>query len=150
MQEFLLNPFKNIPTLDDAISISKKYGMDLHPRYLFYWNEMSSNEFITFLEFLKRANFKNSEGSSKGEFGLEFPLTSMKANFEHLGVEHTIGQVPIDEVKAQDEVNIIILNELNSKMFLISFGIDITKYKFQDVKHLNDVKKSIFEAKLKS
>jgi hypothetical protein len=54
LRKFLDNPLENIPTLSEAIEISKTYGVDLHPKYIYYWNELSSAELISFLEFLNQ------------------------------------------------------------------------------------------------
>ena len=39
VKSFLENPFQNKPTITQAIEICEKYDMDLHPEFLFYWNE---------------------------------------------------------------------------------------------------------------
>lgn len=47
-KSFLKNPFKNIPSLNEALQFCKKYNIDLHPRYLYYWSELSLSELVNF------------------------------------------------------------------------------------------------------
>ncbi len=139
IQEILENPFKNIPTLTEAIEISEKYKLDLHPKYIYYWNELSSNEFITFLEHLKKAKTTFEKNTLKQ---IILPKTKEKKYYEVLGIEHNIGKQPIEQIKSEEEANIIIINELNSLMLLTNLGIDITK-KENIQSNLNELQKQI-------
>lgn len=138
VESFLSDPFKNIPSIEESLEICEKYGIDLHPRYLFYWNELSSTELILFLEFLKRAKGE----FEKGVIGSVFlPFTGEKRLFEVLGVEHKIESVSIAEVKSEDEARRIVLDEVNSKILLVNLGVDFRKFKsFDEFKvHLDKV-----------
>ena len=84
--EILSNPLKNIPSLDEALEMTKKYGISLHPAYLFYWNELSIADFISLLESFE----KDLAGVfEEGMFStLILPNSECKRFLELLGVEH--------------------------------------------------------------
>ncbi len=44
IQQLILNPFKNIPSADEAIEISEKFNIPLHPAYLDFWDNISIEE----------------------------------------------------------------------------------------------------------
>ncbi len=129
IKKILLDPFKNIPTIEMALELSKKYSLALHPAYLFYWNEISPSEFISFLNEIKKINyiFENNE------FIFQFPSKNLKRNFEVLGIEHSILKKKIEEIKSEDEAYVIELDNLNSKMFLLNLGLEL---KFEKEKYL--------------
>ncbi|MCA9495902.1 MAG: hypothetical protein KC589_03085 [Nanoarchaeota archaeon] len=122
-KKFLKNPFKNIPSLDEALKFSKNYGIDLHPRYIYFWSELSLSQLVSFLEFLKKIRFVLDK---KGIIELmEFPLKGEeKVVFENLGIEHSLRTVSLENVKSEEDVNLICLDKLNSHMLLVNLGFD--------------------------
>jgi len=44
IRSFIKNPFDNIPTVEEAIHISKEYGIPLHPFYLDFWGNLTLEE----------------------------------------------------------------------------------------------------------
>lgn len=118
INNILSNPLKNIPSLEDAIKISKKYKISLHPRYLLYWNELSASELVLFLEFLKRLKVK-----SDGTTFYSFISDKEKRIFEKLGMEHKTRILPLDKVKSEKEVQILVFDTLNTKVLLSNLGI---------------------------
>ena len=131
--KFILeNPLKNIPTIKEAIEISKKYGVDLHPRYLLYFNELNVSELILFLEFLE------SNIEIKGNDTLILPNNNFKRYFELLALEH--------KIKDKEYLEI---NEESKNILLINLGIDITdkydekKIKYQIRKIIDYAKKNL-------
>ncbi len=62
LRSFIENPFENIPTAAEAIDISRKYEIPLHPSYLDFWGNISLEE----LNILRNALAKNlSESQQK-------------------------------------------------------------------------------------
>ncbi|MCR4323836.1 MAG: DNA polymerase II large subunit [Nanoarchaeota archaeon] len=100
-------------SLEKAEEISKKYFVPLHPKYIFYWNQISSEAFFELMNWIKKAVWKGG-----GEGKLVFPwensireeFAAAKRALEILGVEH---QVVLD--------NIVL--DKDSKPFLINIGI---------------------------
>ena len=99
-------------TLEKAIELSKKYSIPLHPNYIFYWTQISLEQFSGLLDWISHSKFNkkiifpyNKTEQEKFSHG--------KRALELLGIEH---QVTIENV---------VLSEENSKALLINLGIDI-------------------------
>jgi DNA polymerase II large subunit len=45
--KFIENPFKNIPTAEEAIHLSRVFNIPLHPRYTDHWGNLSINDLHT-------------------------------------------------------------------------------------------------------
>ncbi|MFX1297457.1 MAG: DNA polymerase II large subunit [Promethearchaeota archaeon] len=52
---FISNPFKNIPTAEEAVQISKKFNIPLHPFYLDFWGNLTLED----LDLLRKTFIKN-------------------------------------------------------------------------------------------
>ncbi|MFX0136734.1 MAG: DNA polymerase II large subunit, partial [Candidatus Hodarchaeota archaeon] len=61
LKSFINNPFKNIPTAEEAVRISKKFNIPLHPAYLDFWGNISIEE----LDLLRTAFIKNYSESEQ-------------------------------------------------------------------------------------
>jgi DNA polymerase II large subunit len=98
-------------SFEKALEISRKYGLPLYPKDIFYWTEISKEHLIGLIDWLKesRANDKiilpyNKEEQIKFEVG--------KRALELLGVEH---EVTIENV---------VLNKRTSSALLVNLGMD--------------------------
>lgn len=99
--------------IDKAIELSENFGVPLHPAYIFYWTQISKEEFSGLISWLKNARVDGK---------IIFPYTKPdqekfrlgKRALEILGVEH---EVTIENV---------VLNETNSKALLVNLGIDFS------------------------
>ncbi len=108
ISNFLKDPFRVKPNLDEAIEISNTYKIDLHPEFIYYWNELSASELIEFLEFLREnIKYTNSEIIISNQ---------KKREFEIMGIEHDI--ISESEIK---------INEYNTNKLLVNLGL--IKYK---------------------
>ena len=121
-------------SLESAIELSEKYKIPLHPKYIFYWTQITKENFIDLIDWLENSRIDKKiilpfNKSDKEKFKLG------KRTLELLGVEH---QVTLENV---------VINEENSKALLINLGIDIisldeetnlnelfNKCKFDDIK----------------
>lgn len=113
----LKNPFTNIPSIEESLDICQKYKISLHPRYLYYWNELTSNQLITFLETLKNGNIEQTNNNQ-----IKIQLTVNEENrkyFENLAIEHKQTKLEEEEIKT-----IIQIEDLNSKILLTNLGIN--------------------------
>ena len=122
LKKIFSNPFQIFPKIEDAINISVKYNIALHPKYLFYWNELQASELILFIEFLKKLNieFENKEIKKSNISNNEF-----KRTFEILGIEHNLKINPIDKTKSEEEINTLEFNELNTKILITNLGLKL-------------------------
>jgi len=100
----------NVP-IEKAIELSKNFGIPLHPAYIFYWTQISKEEFFGLVKWLKNAKINEK---------IIFPYIKTdqekfklgKRALELLGVEH---EVTIENV---------VLNKVNSRALLVNLGID--------------------------
>jgi len=103
--------FFSVP-LDEAIKYSKDFSVPLHPKYIFYWTEISKEEFSNLLLWL---------GNSWIDSKLILPWTKKdrevfsqgKRALELLGVPH---EVTIEN---------IVIEEILSKALLLNLGFDL-------------------------
>ena len=100
----------NVP-FEKAVELSRNFEIPLHPNYIFYWSQISKEEFLGLVQWLKysRVNEKiilpyNKTEQEKFQLG--------KRALELLGVEH---EVTIENV---------VLNEINSKALLVNLGLE--------------------------
>src|SRR3989344_640963 len=100
---------------DEAVSLSRKFGIALHPSFIFYWREISMEEFLGLLDWLSRGVF--------GEKILDLPWAKSererfvkgKRALELLGVEH---KVSLDNV---------VLEKETYRTLLFNLGIEIER-----------------------
>jgi DNA polymerase II large subunit len=99
-------------SLDRAIQLSEKYSIPLHPKYIFYWTELSKEYFLDLIDWLSFSKYNNKvifpyNKNDREKFKLG------KRALELLGIEH---QVTLENV---------VLNEISSKALLLNLGINI-------------------------
>ena len=44
-------------TFEEAVFLSGRFGVPLHPDFIFYWSQISKEEFFGLIEWLKFARF---------------------------------------------------------------------------------------------
>ena len=104
--------FFNI-SFEEALRISKEFKIPLHPKFIFYWTEISRVEFDSLIFWLKHSNIVGK---------IIFPYTKEeqekfkqgKRALELLGVEHDV------------TIENVVLTEENSKSLLTNLGIDFS------------------------
>ena len=111
-------------SLDDAIKYSEEWGVPLHPKYIFYWTQITTEDFFELIKWFKYAEFqsdlllpwtkKDREKFSKGKRALEI-----------LGVPHAVS------------IEKVVLNRDVGRAFLLNLGLDINK--------ILDLKSNFFE-----
>jgi len=95
-----------------AIELSKNYGIPLHPKYIFYWSQISKREFLELIKWLKfsKVNKKIIFPYNKNE---QEKFILGKRALELLGIEH---EVTIENV---------VLSEKDSKILFANLGLDL-------------------------
>ena len=90
-KKYIENPLYSKPTLVEAIELSKKLNIAMHPEYIFYFNEISPQKAIDLFEELQFVEFKSSDEEKSDNSNTLITLkTNLKREFEILGVEHTL------------------------------------------------------------
>jgi DNA polymerase II large subunit len=101
------------PTFDEAVLLSRSFSIPLHPSFIFFWTELSKDDFFALIDWLARASFDSA---------LVLPYTKVdqerfsraKRALELLGCEH---RVTIENV---------VIAETEARALLLNFGIDST------------------------
>ncbi len=109
-------------SLDKSLEISEKTGVSLHPSYLFYWSQITREDFLEFLYYLSNGMVIENKiilpysESSKEKFA------KSKRAMELLGLEH---EVTIEN---------IVVNESESKALFANLGISLDVLKNNNYK----------------
>jgi len=117
LEEFLTR----VPTLEEALQISLDFQIPLHPKYLFYWEQLSKDELIQLLE-----------PTLIGQNTIKYSKT-LKPILEKLGVPHTVseGSVTLGEEESQIFYQLLFANpvkldeDTTPKIITASSGIKI-------------------------
>ncbi len=96
---------------DKAFELSKVYGVPLHPSHIFYWTQISREEFNGLINWLSHSRVHEK---------IIFPYTKSeqekfavgKRALEILGIEHDVS------------IENVVLNKENSKALLVNLGLD--------------------------
>ena len=105
---------------EKAVELSKKYKIPLHPKFIFYWNEISKENFFELVEWLKHSKINkkiilpyNRIDREKFKFG--------KRALELIGIEHDV------------TIENVVLNNRNSKALFANLGIDMGILEKEDI-----------------
>jgi len=98
-------------SFEEAVELSKKYNIPLYPKYIFYWTEISKEQFLGLIDWLKHSKVNkklilpfNKTEQEKFKLG--------KRALELLGVEHDV------------TIENVVLTTENSKALFANLGID--------------------------
>ncbi len=86
---------------DEAVKLSREFGVALHPSFIFYWGEIGKDDFFALLDWLARGEFSGGKlvlpfsSSEKERFG------KGKRALELIGCEH---EVVLDNVVIKGDV----------------------------------------------
>ena len=70
LTQILSRPLQFFPSPWDAIAISKLLSIPLHPRYLYFWEDLSSSQLELFREWMHQLDFECEEGRITALHGL--------------------------------------------------------------------------------
>jgi DNA polymerase II large subunit len=90
LESFIDSPLLHIPTGEQAVHISKNFQTPLHPRYLYRWLALKTDEAADLRRWLlKKHKFKKKPGINQ----ITLPYNSKyKAFLERVGIPHTLTQ----------------------------------------------------------
>ena len=100
-------------SLENAIELSEKYKIPLHPSYIFYWSQINYEQFLGFIDWFQHSRINNKK--------LLFPYNKTekerfqigKRALELLGIEHIVS------------LENVVLDEISTKALLINLGVDL-------------------------
>ncbi len=125
-------------SFEKAIELSKKYDVPLYPKFIYYWTEISKDEFFGLLDWFKHSWFEEKLILPFNKIEQEKFVLGKRA-LELLGVEH---EVTIENV---------VLNEENSKILFSNLGINFNSEEKRFLKEeIEDLIKKIICEKDKS
>jgi DNA polymerase II large subunit len=101
---------------EQAVKFSEKYQISLHPKYIFYWTQISLEDFLALLDWLGHGNCTEKIILPFSKIDQE-RFKKCKRALEILGVEH---EVTLENV---------VLTPETSKALLVNLGINIAEGK---------------------
>lgn len=99
-------------SFEDAVDLSKKFGIPLHPEFIYYWKEISYDAFLGLIDWV-----------SKGEMREDvLVLPYMRDDKER----HAKGKRALELIGCEHEVHIesVILKQNDGKALLLNLGVD--------------------------
>ncbi len=85
----------------DLFSFSEKESLPLHPKYTFYWSDISGKDVVDLIQWIKKGRMDNNK--------LILPVAPEKRILEELLVEHTVVS---DEVVIEEDLTYALLRSL--------------------------------------
>ncbi len=102
----------------EALDYSKRFGIPLHPTYIYYWSQITNKQFLALLDWLARAHV--TEGKLVLPYSTQEKerFTTAKRGLELLGVPHsvTLENVVITEALAEPFLYNLGLSEINGSL----------------------------------
>jgi len=120
-------------SLEQAIMLSEKYSVPLHPKYIYYWSQISVEDFFWLLDWIQNASWTGKLILPYGK-SVRAKFEKAKRALELLGVEHS---VVFDNVVLE-----------NGRAFLLNLGMDIDcnfKERVEKIVNENKNKKDVLE-----
>ncbi len=145
---------------EESVELSRKYKIPLHPKFIFYWTEISKEQFLNLINWLK--------SSRVGANASALPNTNPSADLHNekliLGFNKSeqerfeLGKRALELLGVEHEVTIenVVLSEENSKALLVNLGIrtkddlkDLDVSKFDLDKNVLEIVNAVSEFKIK-
>ncbi|MHA1264241.1 MAG: DNA polymerase II large subunit [Candidatus Helarchaeota archaeon] len=83
LQELIENPFSTIPTELEALTLSEKLKIPLHPRYNYFWSNVTTEEIVSLQRWLKYEQIDRNKDTLTIQFD-----KNIKIIMEKLGIPH--------------------------------------------------------------
>lgn len=104
-------------SFEDAVSFSEKYGIPLHPSYIYYWSQISYDEFLALVDWISHGMIR--------EHKLVLPYLSQdKERFNR-------GKRALELIACPHIVSLenVVLNEISTKSLLLNLGVaDLSQF----------------------
>ncbi len=110
--------------LDLAVNLSEKYGVALHPDFIFYWSQISREEFVDLMKWLNGSVWRAGKLVLNWEKGVREKFGLGKRALEILGVEH---EVVLDNVVVDLDARALLFNIGKADIYngeILEFRVD--------------------------
>ncbi len=97
---------------EEAVELSRKYKIPLHPKFIFYWTEISKEQFFGLVDWLKNAVIRDKKIVFPYYQTVQEKFSLGKRALELLGIEHDV------------TIENVVLSEENSKALLTNLGVN--------------------------
>ena len=97
---------KNI-ILDEAIKISREFGVALHPDYIFYWTQISKRDFLNLIKWLDGSTWRGEKLVLPWGSLVRDKFKEAKRALEILGADHS---VILDNVVVEKDSRALLIN----------------------------------------
>jgi len=135
LKELFNKPLTTKISAIDSLNISKVLGIPLHPRYTYYWKEISVKELLILIDWLFRGSIKKDENK------IILPLDYKAKEYENpkrileiLGIPHTVSNKEFVVISADWAIAL-----------MISFGFYTNEINFKDIVQYSNDKKNVLE-----
>ncbi len=98
---------------EQAVNLSKKHKVPLHPEFIFYWTQISKEGFLNLIKWLKAAVVADGKVIFPYYKDVQEKFMQGKRALEILGIEHSV------------TLENVVLEKEQSKAFLVNLGVDL-------------------------
>jgi len=115
MQKVLKSLDKKAPSLEEAIKVSVVFNIPLHPEFIYFWSQITFDQFIELLNWLKKAEI--AEGNLNLPYGSheQEKYSVAKRALELIGMEHKVGTANV------------IIDKKDADALAVNLGISLDK-----------------------
>ena len=99
-------------SFEEAVKLSEKFKVSLHPSYIFYWSQLNLEEFYSLLDWISRAEFADSKMILPWTKSDQDRFAKGKRALELIGAEHIV------------TLENVVLNQTETKSFLFNLGFE--------------------------
>ncbi|MHA1652262.1 MAG: DNA polymerase II large subunit, partial [Candidatus Helarchaeota archaeon] len=119
LRGFIENPFFQKPNEDETLILAEKLQIPIHPKYNYFWNNISEQEILLLRYWLKTGEFNSTDSTLRINFDKK-----MKKFLEKLGIPHDLRD------------NQIIFSE-NAKVINAIFALDSNNFEYNPPTKMN-------------
>lgn len=114
-------------SFEEAVKLSSKFGVPLHPNYIYFWTQIDKELFFSLIDWVGHGDFVEGKLILPWTKSDKERFTKGKRALELVGVEHDV------------TTEHVVLNEVSSKAFLANLGFDVAKLKHENFNSSFDV-----------
>jgi len=110
--------------LDLAVKLSEEFKIPLHPGFIFYWSQISNEEFVGLLRWLNGAEIRGDKLVLNWEKGNRERFSFGKRALEILGIRH---EVVLDNVVVSEDARALLFNLGKKEIYngeVLEFKVD--------------------------